>query len=74
MSPVLREDEGLESKVTVTLTWRDIFLLNLCLQLVEQHHTNGGSLLFDIHSLRDRLSCEFKESRWCWNVEIQGLS
>ncbi len=63
MNPVLKKGESLESKVTVTLTQRDILLLNLCLQLVEQHHTNSGSLHFDIQSLRDRLSREFKESR-----------
>ena len=63
MNPVLKKGESLESKVTVTLTQRDILLLNLCLQLVEQYHSNGGSVNYDMQRLRDKLSREFKESR-----------
>ncbi len=38
MNQVLREDESPDGKVTVTLTRRDILLLNLCLQLMERNH------------------------------------
>ena len=63
MKPVLREGESLEKKVTVTLTRRDILLLNLCLQLVERDHTKGSTLHYDIQSLRDKLSLEPEENR-----------
>lgn len=63
MNQVLRGDESLDGKVTVTLTRRDILLLNLCLQVVERDHTRGGTLHFDIQSLRDRLSYESGESK-----------
>ncbi len=63
MNLVLREDESLESKITVTLTRRDIFLLNLCLRMVERDHTKSGTLYYDIQSLRDKLSHESEESR-----------
>ena len=63
MKPVLREGESLEKKVTVTLTRRDILLLNLCLQLVERDHTKSSTLHYDIQSLRDKLSPEPEENR-----------
>ncbi len=55
--------EGLERKVTVTLTQRDILLLKLCLQLMDRDYTRGGALRFDIQSLRDKLSHESGKSR-----------
>ena len=63
MNLILREDESLESKITVTLTRRDIFLLNLCLQMVERNHAQSGSLFYDIQSLRDKLPHGSEESR-----------
>lgn len=63
MNQVLRKDESLEGKVTVTLTQRDILLLKLCLQLVSRNYTKGGALRFDIQRLQDKLSYESGESR-----------
>ncbi len=63
MNQVLRKDESLEGRVTVTLTQRDILLLKLCLQLMDRDYTRGGVLRFDIQSLRDKLSHESVESR-----------
>jgi len=61
MNPVLMKGESLEGKLTVALTRRDILLLNLCLQLVERNHAKGGSLYYDIQSLREELSHESEE-------------
>ena len=55
MNRVLGQGESLEEKVTVTLTQKDILLLKLCLQLVDWNYTRGGTLRFDIQSLRDKL-------------------
>lgn len=63
MNPVLKKGESLESRVTVALTQRDIWLLNLCLQLVERDHTRSSFLHHDIQSLRDKLFHEYEESR-----------
>jgi hypothetical protein len=63
MNPVLKEGRSLEGNVTVTLTRRDILLLNLCLQLVERNHAKDGSLRYDIQGLRAKLSDESEESR-----------
>ena len=63
MNLALKEGESLESKVTVTLTQRDMLLLKLCLELVDQNYTKGGALRFDIQSLRDKLSHQSGESR-----------
>ena len=63
MNLVLREGKSLDDKVKVTLTRRDILLLNLCLQLVERDHTKSGTLHYDIQSLRDKLSHESEGSR-----------
>ncbi len=63
MNRVLGQGENLESKVTVTLTQRDMLLLKLCLHLVDRDYTKAGVLLFDIQSLRDKLSHESGEGR-----------
>jgi len=63
MNLALKEGESLESKVTVTLTQRDMLLLKLCLELVDQNYIKGGTLRFDIQSLRDKLSHQSGESR-----------
>ena len=63
MNLALKEGESLESKVTVTLTQRDMLLLKLCLELVDQNYTKGGALRFDIQSLRDKLSHQFGKRR-----------
>ncbi len=48
MSLALKEGKSLESKVTVTLTQRDMLLLKLCLELVDRNYTKGGALRFDL--------------------------
>jgi len=58
-----KEGKSLEETVAVTLTQRDILLLKLCLQLVDRNYARGGTLRFDIQSLRDKLSPESGESR-----------
>lgn len=58
MKPVLRKEENLEGSVSVTFTQRDIWLLNLCLRLVDQNHANGGTLHHDIQNLQDKLTSE----------------
>ena len=63
MNPALREGENLEETVTVTLTRRDILLLKLGLELVDRDYTKAGVLLFDIRSLRHKLSHESGKSR-----------
>ena len=63
MNLALKEGESLETKVTVTITQRDMLLLKLCLELVDRNYTKGGALRFDIQSLRDKLSHQFGESR-----------
>lgn len=63
MNLVLSGNETLESKVALTLTKRDILLLNLCLEVVDWHHAKGGTIHFDIRSLREKLSGELGESK-----------
>ncbi len=63
MNLALKEGESLESKAMVILTQRDMLLLKLCLKLVDRNYTKSGALRFDIQSLRDKLSHQFKESR-----------
>ncbi len=63
MNLALKEGGNLESKVTVTVTQRDMLLLKLCLELVDRNYIKGGALRFDIQSLRDKLSHQFGESR-----------
>ncbi len=63
MNLALKEGKSLESKVTITLTQRDLLLLKLCLDLVDRNYTKGGVLRFDIQSLRDKLSHQSGESR-----------
>ncbi len=56
MGSTLRTDGNLLERVTVTLTRRDIALMNLCLGVVVRDHTRGGSLRSDIESLQTRLA------------------
>ncbi len=63
MNPALRQNESLEGKVILTLTERDVLLLDLCLKLVDWHYLQKGTLSFDIQSLRDKLSHDSGESR-----------
>ncbi len=63
MNLALKEGKSLESKVTVTITQRDMLLLKLCLELVDRNYTKGGALRFDIQSLRDKLSHQSGGSR-----------
>ncbi len=63
MNLALKEGKSLESKVTVTITQRDMLLLKLCLELVDRNYTKGGALRFDIKSLQDKLSHQYGESR-----------
>ena len=63
MNLALKESKSLESKVTVTITQRDMLLLKICLELVDRNYTKGGTLRFDIQSLRDKLSHQYEESR-----------
>ncbi len=54
----LNGSDKLNDEVTMTLTWRDILLLKLCLQLVDRNYTRGGTLRLDIQSLRDKLPAQ----------------
>lgn len=63
MNLALSEGESLDGKVKVTLTRRDILLLNLCLQFMERDHNRSGTLHYDIQSLVDKLSHEAKDCR-----------
>ncbi len=58
MNSGLKGDKRLEEKVTITVTQKDMLLLKLCLELVDKNYTSGGTLRFDIQSLRDKLSVE----------------
>ncbi len=59
----LNGSDKLNDEVSIALTRRDILLLKLCLQLVDWNYTRGGTLRFDIQSLRDKLSHESGEGR-----------
>ena len=63
MRLALKEGKSLGSKVTLTITQRNLLLLKLCLELVGRNDTNGGALHFDIQSLRDKLSHQSRERR-----------
>ncbi len=58
MKPVLREGESLEDKIKLTITERDVLLLDLCLKLVGRHYAQKGTLSFEVQRLRDKLSKE----------------
>ncbi len=63
MNQDLRKSESPERKATVTLTLRDILLLKLGLELVNQDYTRGSALSLDIQSLKDKLAHEYWEDR-----------
>jgi len=44
-----------EKEIKVTLTQRDLLLMKACLQVMEKQHARGGSVLFDIKSLQNKL-------------------
>ena len=59
----LNEKEGLDARVSVVLTNRELLLLKLCLHLVEQEYAKGSSsMLSDIQTLQDKLPNKSKES------------
>lgn len=55
MNLALKEGENLEDSIKLTLTRREVLLLELCLQLVARDHTKNGTTCFDVERLRDRL-------------------
>ena len=56
MNSALQTSGNLLERVTLTLTRRDIVLMNLCLQVVAHDHAKGASLRSDIESLQTRLA------------------
>ena len=69
MNRVLRKSESLEGTVTVTLTQRDLLLLDLCLGLIARHYAQKGTLSFDIQSLRDKLPTQ----QWAPDDSTTGI-
>ena len=55
MNRALRKRENPEGMVTVTITERDVLLLDLCLNLVDRHYLQKGTLSFEVQRLRDKL-------------------
>jgi hypothetical protein len=55
MNLILKEGESLEDSVKLTLTRREVLLLELCLQLVSRDHAKNGSTCSDVERLRERL-------------------
>ncbi len=51
-------------RVMLTLTRRDLALMNLCLEVVARNRARNGSLRSDIESLREKLSNEARKNRW----------
>lgn len=56
MDLALRTDGNMLERVMLSLTRRDILLMNLCLGVVAHDHTRVGSLRSDIESLQTRLT------------------
>ena len=56
MDSALQTSGNMLDRVTVTLTRRDIVLVNLCLGVVARDHARGGNLRSDIESLQTRLA------------------
>ncbi len=59
----------LDGAHNVDLTERELLLVRLCLQVVDQHHARGGSLHSDIVRLQDKLSRESGKVGGSGNVE-----
>lgn len=55
MNLALKEGESLEDSVKLTLTRREVLLLELCLQLVTRDHARNGSTCSDVERLREML-------------------
>ncbi|OGO22662.1 MAG: hypothetical protein A2Z28_00055 [Chloroflexi bacterium RBG_16_51_9] len=55
MNLALKEGESLEDSVKLTLTRREVLLLELCLKLVARDHVRNGSTCSDVVRLRERL-------------------
>ncbi len=55
MNLALKEGESLEDSVKLTLTRREVLLLELCLQLVARDHARNGSTCSDVERLREML-------------------
>ena len=60
MKLALKEGESLEDSVKLTLTRREVLLLELCLHLVARDHARNGTTCFDVERLLERLSGETK--------------
>ncbi len=56
MDLALRADGNMLESVRLTVTRRDLALMNLCLQVTAHDHAKGGSLRSDIESLQARLA------------------
>ncbi|MBI4303684.1 MAG: hypothetical protein HY665_05055 [Chloroflexi bacterium] len=56
MNAALQTSGNILNKVTISLTRRDIVLMNFCLGVVAREHARGSILCPDIESLQTRLA------------------
>ena len=56
MDTTLQTGGNMLDRIMVTLTRRDVALVNLCLGVVARDHARGGNLRSDIESLQTRLA------------------
>ncbi len=56
MNLALKEGESLEDRIELTLTRREMLLLELCLQLVTRNHAKNGTACSDVERLREKLA------------------
>ncbi len=56
MESLAKGYQVLEDKAILTITERNVLLLDLCLKLVDRYYAQKGTLSFEVQRLGDKLS------------------